>query len=247
MGDAAGVASGDCGVLFSITLNCSNNNHRSKNDLLRFFESHRTLHRNEKTCAKAPIFHLAEAVRFELTVPCDTPVFKTGALNHYATPPVTDTIHFLCTIRYAGRMKYLGIDYGTRRIGVAVSDETGTLAFPLGVVAAGAGALGEVLELARENEVGAIVMGESRNFQGEPNPVMKEVLKFTVLLEEAGCNIIFEPEFMTSVGASHQFAHTHDHKTGRPSRKEALSQEMLDSSAAALILQSYLDRNRKTS
>ncbi|MDQ5922305.1 MAG: hypothetical protein QG644_13, partial [Patescibacteria group bacterium] len=30
----------------------------------------------------------AEAVRFELTVPCDTPVFKTGALNHYATPPV---------------------------------------------------------------------------------------------------------------------------------------------------------------
>ena len=31
----------------------------------------------------------AEAVRFELTVPCDTPVFKTGALNHYATPPCT--------------------------------------------------------------------------------------------------------------------------------------------------------------
>jgi hypothetical protein len=29
----------------------------------------------------------AEAVRFELTVPCGTPVFKTGALNHYATPP----------------------------------------------------------------------------------------------------------------------------------------------------------------
>lgn len=29
----------------------------------------------------------AEAVRFELTVPCETPVFKTGALNHYATPP----------------------------------------------------------------------------------------------------------------------------------------------------------------
>ncbi len=31
--------------------------------------------------------HVAEAVRFELTVPCETPVFKTGALNHYATPP----------------------------------------------------------------------------------------------------------------------------------------------------------------
>ena len=32
---------------------------------------------------------MAEAVRFELTVPCGTPVFKTGALNHYATPPDT--------------------------------------------------------------------------------------------------------------------------------------------------------------
>ncbi len=30
---------------------------------------------------------MAEVVRFELTVPFDTPVFKTGALNHYATPP----------------------------------------------------------------------------------------------------------------------------------------------------------------
>ena len=36
---------------------------------------------------------LAEAVRFELTVPCGTPVFKTGALNHYATPPLS--INFL--------------------------------------------------------------------------------------------------------------------------------------------------------
>ncbi len=33
------------------------------------------------------VFVRAEAVRFELTVPCGTPVFKTGALNHYATPP----------------------------------------------------------------------------------------------------------------------------------------------------------------
>ena len=33
------------------------------------------------------VFVQAEAVRFELTVPCGTPVFKTGALNHYATPP----------------------------------------------------------------------------------------------------------------------------------------------------------------
>ena len=37
----------------------------------------------------------AEEVRFELTVPCGTPVFKTGALDHYATPP--ESIQYKCS------------------------------------------------------------------------------------------------------------------------------------------------------
>ena len=44
---------------------------------------------------------LAEGVRFELTVPCGTPHFKCGALDHSATPPIHDTIHFLRFIGYA--------------------------------------------------------------------------------------------------------------------------------------------------
>lgn len=141
-------------------------------------------------------------------------------------------------------MKYLGIDYGTKRIGVAVSDDTGTLAFPLGLVAAGEGALTEVLELARENGVETVVMGESRNFKGEPNPLLTEIEKFKAALEAAGKKVLFEPEYMTSAAAEHQHAHTHDAQTGRPSRKEAASKEFLDSSAAALILQSWLDRRK---
>jgi hypothetical protein len=46
------------------------------------------------------LFVKAEAVRFELTVPCGTPVFKTGALNHYATPPYSApprVIYFMMT------------------------------------------------------------------------------------------------------------------------------------------------------
>lgn len=143
-------------------------------------------------------------------------------------------------------MKYLGIDYGTKRIGVAVSDDTATLAFPLGLVAAGDGALEEVLELARENGVETVVMGESRNFKGEANPLMHDIEKFKVALEAAGKKVLLEPEYMTSAAAGHQHAHAHDAHTGRPTRKEAVSKEFLDSSAAALILQSYLDRNRKS-
>ena len=136
-------------------------------------------------------------------------------------------------------VKYLGIDYGSKRIGVAVSDETATLAFPLGIVAAGEGALEEVLALAHENEVKTIVMGESRNFKGEANPIMRQVEVFTAALKEKGMTVVFEPEFMTSAEAAHQHEHVSD---GRPSRKEAVAKEFLDSSAAALILQSYLDR-----
>ncbi len=142
-------------------------------------------------------------------------------------------------------MRYLGVDYGTKRIGVAVSDDTATLAFPIGIVSAGKGAVAEVLELARENEVGAVVVGESRDFSGKKNPVMHEIEKFVAALTAAGVRVVLEPEYMTSSGAMHQFGHTHDEHTGRKSRKDALSQEMLDASAAALILQSYLDRTRK--
>ena len=60
-------------------------------------------------------------------------------------------------------MKYLGLDYGAKRIGVAVSDESATLAFPLGVVAAGEKALWEVLDIIKENDAKFVVMGESLN------------------------------------------------------------------------------------
>lgn len=142
-------------------------------------------------------------------------------------------------------MKYLGIDYGTKRIGVAVSDESATLAFPLGVVATGPvgsdlgeKALREVCDIARENGVQTVVMGESKNFQGEANPVMKEVEKFKEALEERGLNVVYEPEFMSSMAAARQFA------PEERSRKANPSQELLDASAAALILQNYLDRIR---
>lgn len=134
-------------------------------------------------------------------------------------------------------MKYLGIDYGTKRIGVAISDDTAALAFPLCTVEAGGEAADEVLALAREHGARTAVIGESRNFQGEANPVMEQTEAFKKALEAGGLTAVYEPEFMTSVGAARQFAPD-------GSRKANPSQEKLDSAAAALILQSYLDRQK---
>ena len=137
-------------------------------------------------------------------------------------------------------MKYLGIDYGTKRIGVAVSDETGSLAFPLTTIKAGETALGEIIELVNRNEVGAIVLGESHDLAGAPNAVMKAIERFKKdLAELAQLPVHYEAEFFSSAQAARQFA------PEAKSRKDAPSQAKLDAAAAALILQSYLDRNRE--
>jgi len=131
-------------------------------------------------------------------------------------------------------MKYLGIDYGTKRIGVALSDESGTIAFPLATLEAGKGALEQAATLAKENRIEKIVIGESRDFKGEPNVVMKEIEEFKKNLAElTGLPVEYEPEFMTSAQAVRQ---------GLDKRGEGAKKEDLDASAAALILQGYLDK-----
>ena len=137
-------------------------------------------------------------------------------------------------------MKYLGIDYGTKNIGVAVSDDNGSVAFPHSVVPAGRDAISKIAALAKEVGAGAVVMGESRNFAGEKNEVMEDIEQFKNDIGElAGVPVHYELEFFTSALAARQFA------PEEGSRKANPSQDKLDASAAALILQSYLDRLKK--
>ncbi len=125
-------------------------------------------------------------------------------------------------------MRILGIDYGTKRIGIAISDESRTFALPLAVVDTSESALREVIELARQNDTKEIVMGESRNYKMEPNKVFEAANTFKRALEAQGFTVTFELEFMTSVNA--------ERLQGK--------NEMTDASAAALILQSYLDKEK---
>lgn len=123
-------------------------------------------------------------------------------------------------------MKYLGIDFGEKRVGIAVSDEDGKIAFPGVVLANDQNLLKNIVDLCMKNAVKAVVMGESRDFQGQINPIMWKIEGFKKQLETIGFKVIYEPEFMTSVQASQV--------TGE--------NKMLDASAAAIILQSYLDK-----
>jgi len=125
-------------------------------------------------------------------------------------------------------MRYLGIDFGEKRVGIAVSDEDGKFAFPTAVLINNKDLMKNIVDLCMKNTVEVVVMGESRNYQGQINDIMWKIQDFKKKLEIVGYKVVFEPEFMTSVQASQI--------TGE--------NKMLDASAAAIILQSYLNRNK---
>jgi putative Holliday junction resolvase len=124
-------------------------------------------------------------------------------------------------------MKMLGIDYGTKKIGLAVSDEEGRVAFPHGVIKNDADIFAKITACITEQKIGGIVLGKSLDFSGKPNPVMAKISEFKERLEKAtAMPVYFESEFLTSK----QARNIHD------------SGELNDASAAAIILQSWLDK-----
>ncbi|MEI6191207.1 MAG: RuvX/YqgF family protein [bacterium] len=123
-------------------------------------------------------------------------------------------------------MRYLGIDFGEKRVGIALSDEDGKIAFPNAVLANDSDLMKNIVDLCMKNAVEIVVMGESRDYKGQINNIMWKIEGFKKQLEMIGFKVVFEPEFMTSVQASQI--------TGE--------NKMLDASAAAIILQAYLNR-----
>jgi putative Holliday junction resolvase len=126
-------------------------------------------------------------------------------------------------------MRLLGIDFGSKRIGLALSDEAGQFALPHSVIKNSATASEDIAAIAQENGVQTIIMGESRDYKGQPNKILEDALNMKKALEGKGFEVHLEPEFMTS----HQADRLH-HELGGGEGKDA--------SAAAIILQSFLDK-----
>ncbi|MHB8710320.1 MAG: Holliday junction resolvase RuvX [Minisyncoccota bacterium] len=133
-------------------------------------------------------------------------------------------------------MRYLGIDYGSKKIGLALSDEAGTMGFPHAIVANTPETIDELCALIVKENIGAVVMGESRDLTGGENPIAKAARALgTQLAERTGVPIFFESEVFTSIEARR--SHEREPKSRAPKQHKAV-----DDSAAALILTSYLSR-----
>jgi putative Holliday junction resolvase len=136
-------------------------------------------------------------------------------------------------------MKYLGIDYGAKRVGIAISDDDGAFAFPLKILPNNKELVDMVNNICGEEGIGEIVIGESMDFSGKPNEIMGEIEKFkNKLNSEVGLPIYMQREFMTTVEARGR-----EGKEVNNAKKVAKGvQAAADASAAALILQRYLDK-----
>lgn len=141
-------------------------------------------------------------------------------------------------------MRYLGIDYGSKRVGLALSDEEGSMAFPYKIIKNDLELVDSIHNICGEEEVSAIVLGESHDLSGKPNKIMGSIEEFKRNLEgELDLPIYFEKEFMTSVFArGNEGKKIKDARKSKAASTKAIAYRRIDDSAAALILQRYLDR-----
>ena len=133
-------------------------------------------------------------------------------------------------------MRILALDHGTKRVGVAISDEMQMIAQPLEFILAEpfANFLTRLKEIIREKQVDQILVGMPRNMDGSYGPAALKVQEFVAVLKETiAVPIKMWDERLTSAQAN-RFLIQADVR--RDKRKEKV-----DKTAAAILLQSYLD------
>ncbi len=132
--------------------------------------------------------------------------------------------------------RYLCLDFGTKRIGVAASDESLTLATPMPFIEAFPFKpfISQLKKIILEKEVTLIVIGIPRNMDGSYGPAAAKAQEFVLRLKEIlVVPIVTVDERLSTVEASRRL---------RESGKKAKDQKaIIDSNAARIILQSYLD------
>jgi putative Holliday junction resolvase len=133
-------------------------------------------------------------------------------------------------------MRILALDHGTKRVGVAISDEMQMIASPLEFIPAEpfASFLTRLKEIIREKQVDQILVGMPRNMNGSYGPAAAKVQEFVAVLKETiAIPIKLWDERLTSTQANRFLIQA---EVRRDKRKEKV-----DKTAAAILLQSYLD------
>jgi putative Holliday junction resolvase len=133
-------------------------------------------------------------------------------------------------------MRVLGVDYGHKRIGLALSDESGTIAQPLDYIDGGAAAKVslELVRVCAERNIGKIVVGVPLRLDGKPSEQTERTLAFIAELRRATAIPVAQwDERLTSVQAERALLEGNVRRSDR--------KQKIDKLAAQIMLQSYLD------
>jgi len=132
-------------------------------------------------------------------------------------------------------MRYLAIDYGDKRTGLAICDHAETIASPLAVIQGQQGLLKKIADVVEAENVEAIVLGLPLNMDDSQGPQARLIFKFADQLKEhLNIPIHFQDERLTSFSAEEKLAAA-DFTRGKKKKR-------LDAVAAATILEAFLEQ-----
>jgi putative holliday junction resolvase len=141
--------------------------------------------------------------------------------------------------------KYLGIDYGSKRIGIAVSDEGKKIAFPRKHIINNENLFFELIKIIKEEDISNIIIGYPENLKSEETNQTLITIEFRKKLvsylekENLRVKIDFFDERFTSKLALQKSIES------IPSRKKRMEKGITDSFSAQIILQDFIDKNNK--
>lgn len=137
----------------------------------------------------------------------------------------------------------MGIDYGTKRIGIAVSDDGDTIAFPYKILENSKNLFQEILEIITQEQIQEVVIGKSLDQIGNRNVLMDDIDVFVEELHKlSGKSIHMEDERFTShFLKSFDFTKSIEKPISRQ-RTNGKEKQYQDAQAAASILQRFLDK-----
>jgi putative Holliday junction resolvase len=148
----------------------------------------------------------------------------------------------MADLKADSRRRIMGIDFGTTRIGISLSDPLQIIAQPFTTLANEPGIIARICELADREEVGVIVIGMPLNLKGERGKKAQEVEKFIDEIRKATRTevVYWDERFTTSI--AHQTLLTMG--TKRDDRRK--NKGRVDSMAAAILLQGFLDSRKRS-
>ncbi|MBF8294004.1 MAG: yrrK [Bacteroidetes bacterium] len=138
--------------------------------------------------------------------------------------------------------RIMGLDFGTTRIGISLSDPLQIIAKPFTTIENGRGMIGEIRVIVRDENVGLIVVGMPLNLKGEKGKKAQEVDEFIGKIRDAiHVEVIHWDERFTTL-----IAHQTLLSMGTKREERRTKKGRVDSMAAAILLQGFLDSRKRS-